>query len=91
MTILKQESINIGIAYNAGLSVAKGKYLSFLESEDYFDLNMLENMYEKITAKNSDIIICQSNLIDSDIYLYEDQKFNFNLRYDLIPNIDNFS
>ena len=48
ITIKKQENLHSGLARNAGLSVAKGKYLSFLDSDDFFELNMLEKMYERI-------------------------------------------
>ena len=48
ITIIKQENLHSGLARNAGLSVAKGKYLSFLDSDDFFELNMLEKMYERI-------------------------------------------
>ena len=44
ITILTQKNLYAGVARNNGLSIAKGEYLSFLDSDDYFELNMLEEM-----------------------------------------------
>ena len=91
ITVIKQENLHSGVARNAGLSVAKGKYLSFLDSDDYFELNMLEKMYEKIERKQSDIIICKCKTLDLDTGKLNEEKFNNSLRLDLIPEKDPFS
>ena len=91
ITVIKQKNLHSGVARNAGLSVAKGKYLSFLDSDDFFEINMLEKMYEKIEMKHSDIIICRCKTLDLDTGLLNEEKFNSSLRLDLIPEKDPFS
>lgn len=56
--ILKQQNQYAGVARNNGLKIAKGKYLSFLDSDDWFELNMLEEMYKQAEKDQSDIVIC---------------------------------
>lgn len=56
--ILTQQNKHAGVARNAGLKIAKGKYLSFLDSDDFFELNMLEKMYNQAEKDNSDVVIC---------------------------------
>lgn len=58
ITILTQQNQYAGVARNHGLSIAKGKYLSFLDSDDFFDLNMLKEMYNKAEIDKSDIVTC---------------------------------
>ena len=58
ITVITQKNLYAGIARNTGLSQAKGEYLSFLDSDDFFEPNMLEEMYNKAKLDNSDIVIC---------------------------------
>lgn len=62
--ILQQQNLRAGIARNNGLKIAKGKYLSFLDSDDFFELDMLEKMYNKAEEDKSDIVICSWNSYD---------------------------
>ena len=91
ITVIKQDNLHSGVARNAGLSVARGKYLSFLDSDDFFELNMLEKMYEKIEINQSDIIICKCKTLDLANGEFNEQQFNNSLRLDLIPKKNPFS
>ena len=64
ITILKQDNLHAGIARNAGLAIATGKYLSFLDADDFFDLNMLENLFDIAEKDSSDVVICSNYIYD---------------------------
>ena len=43
---------------NLGISLAKGEYISFIDSDDYIEKEMYEKMYEKARSEDLDIIVC---------------------------------
>lgn len=57
--ILRQENKYAGVARNAGIKIAKGEYLSFLDGDDLFDLDMLFKMYNKAKNDKSDVVVCE--------------------------------
>lgn len=59
-----KKNIKQGLARNFALSVANGDYIFYIDGDDYMELNCLEKLYNKITAENSDIVICQWNPFD---------------------------
>jgi len=56
--IITQENQYAGVARNNGMSVAIGKYFSFLDSDDFFEKTMLEEMYNRAEKDNSDVVVC---------------------------------
>ena len=58
ITILTQQNLHAGVARNTGYKTATGKYLSFLDSDDFFELNMLEDMYNQAEKDGSDVVVC---------------------------------
>lgn len=64
ITVITQKNLHAGVARNAGLAVAKGEYLSFLDSDDFFEINMLEETYSKAKSDNAEIIIFGNYVYD---------------------------
>ena len=89
LTIMRQENLYSGVAYNTGIDIAKGKYLSFIDSDVFFEFDMLEEMYKNIVKKQSDIIICKIKSFNLKRGKLSEQIFNNNLRLKLIPNNSN--
>ena len=69
--IINQENGGAGKARNTGLDASRGKYLSFLDSDDFFESTMLEKAYKKIEQDNSDFVVYNSDqyITDKDDYI----------------------
>lgn len=67
------DKINGGLsdARNAGLNVATGDYVAFIDSDDFIKESMIEQMMIAINRDESDICVCDME------YLYDDGKINF--------------
>ena len=51
-------SLGPGGARNQALKHASGEFISFIDSDDWIDLNYLEVMYKKAKMLNADIVTC---------------------------------
>lgn len=56
--IIHKENGGLSSARNAGLDIAKGRYIGFIDSDDFIDLKMYEQLYNMIKIYNADIAIC---------------------------------
>lgn len=64
VTILQQRNLYAGAARNNGMSRAVGKYLMFLDADDFYEENFLQVMYETAEKYAADIVICNINYYD---------------------------
>jgi len=62
--ILSQENRGAGAARNAGIARASGKYLSFLDADDFFELDMFERLYAACEENEADVCVCRSDSYD---------------------------
>lgn len=56
--IKNKKTYGVGYSRNKGLDNAKGKYIWFVDSDDYAESNFLEKMVEKIREYNVNIVQC---------------------------------
>lgn len=53
----------VSFARNLGIEQANGKFISFIDSDDYMSCDMLEKMVKKMQIEKSDIVISNYNTI----------------------------
>ena len=64
-----------GNARNIGINISQGEYISFVDSDDYINHNMYQNMYNKVKEQNSDICFCNFYLIDENENILSKSSF----------------
>ena len=60
-------------ARNVALEQTSGKYIGFVDADDFVDPDMFEKMYKK--AQNSDIVMCQAKVFDDKVKTYKDDAY----------------
>lgn len=73
--VLTQKNQYAGVARNYGMQKATGKYLLFLDSDDFFEPDMIEKMYCRAEVDTLDITLCHYYLYN-DLY-HEKKAVNF--------------
>ncbi len=56
--VIHKENGGLSSARNAGIDVARGKYLGFVDSDDYIEKDMYELLYDNIVKEQADLSIC---------------------------------
>ena len=75
--ILTESNAGPSIARNKGLARARGKYVIFLDADDFYESTLLEKLYNLAEEKGLDIAVCKF-----DIYNNRKSKFEDNIRSD---------
>ena len=55
---LEKENGGLGDARNYGIPYAKGEYIAFIDSDDYVEKDMYEQMLKKAEEEQSDMVEC---------------------------------
>lgn len=76
----------IAQALNFGVSIAKGEYISFLEDDDIWPENYLENVYSENYTKYDYIVVPIKKLQNGKISNYKNPKDKITLNNFLISN-----
>ena len=63
--VIHQKNQGLSGARNTGIRIAKGKYLAFVDSDDWLEHDMLLKMIETAERQHADIVVCRGQLVES--------------------------
>jgi glycosyltransferase involved in cell wall biosynthesis len=64
--VLNQNNSGCGIARNYALKYAKGEYIGFVDSDDWIDPKMYQDMYENAKQFDTDMTFCGVHIINNE-------------------------
>ncbi len=59
ISVIHQNNKGLSAARNAGLTVARGDYLCFVDSDDCIHRDMIRRMLDKAELEKADIVVCE--------------------------------
>lgn len=65
--IIDKKNEGSGTARNDGMESSEGEYIAFLDSDDWYEKNFLEKLYNNLIENNSDVVICNPKMTYDDI------------------------
>lgn len=74
--IFNQDNQGLSAARNNGLALANGEYFTFVDSDDYLEINMIESLLESLKDSESEISLCPTTLVKSNGIFIEKPKIN---------------
>lgn len=64
--VIHKHNEGVSIARNIGIELSAGKYITFIDADDFVEPNYIEILYKQCIGKNADLSICGANDIDND-------------------------
>lgn len=73
--VIHKKNGGLSDARNKGLDISNGKYILFIDSDDYIHKNMIEILYNNLISTNADISICKFKIIYDEINNENEDEF----------------
>lgn len=76
--VIQQNNQYAGVARNNGLKIATGEWVTFIDSDDFCEIDGLEKLYSIAKENSLDFIKCSSYVLNETTHEYEKQEWYLN-------------
>lgn len=80
--VIHKENGGVSSARNKGIELARGEYIAFVDSDDYIESNMLNELYANTICEESDLIICCLKTFKKNNMITGENKFGISKTID---------
>ena len=82
--VINQENKGVSAARNAGLKIAKGEYIGFIDPDDWIAVDMYEGLHSVIKQSDVDMVICGYEYYSEDGALDEKTEVSYSRKTRLL-------
>lgn len=86
IVIINKQNSGVSETRNIGLERAEGKYIFFIDADDYIKNDCIENMYKKAKEYDADVVKSDNEQFDDKGTINKEKLFNNIYLYDLQDN-----
>ena len=72
--VIHKKNEGLGYARNTGLDYATGEYVAFIDSDDFIDINMMNQLYTYAYKYDLDAVFCGMKFVDAHGNITMDRK-----------------
>jgi len=87
--LIEQTNKGVGVARNTGLELSNGKYVLFLDADDYIEPDLLESAFVEAEASNADFVMFDAYCFDDESGIKLDSDWI--VKTELLPDTRTFS